>query len=498
MKERYGIDLGTTYSCVSYVDVNGEVIIVPNRENENTTPSVVQYRNNTFLVGQVAKNNAVRYPSDTIETVKRHMGKPDYYVKAGGKKFKPEEISAEILRKLVDDANSALRKNINEVVITVPAYFGQAERDATAKAAKIAGLKLYKIIDEPTASAVSYQYQNEDRRRDEHVLVYDLGGGTFDISLVHLYSNGAIKVERHDGKKVLGGKDWDMIILNYILEQYADNNGYDVNSLLMDSDLIQALTSEVENAKKRLSERREVEIAVGDDYISLTREKFDELTSIKLENTIAIIDEMFAEMQSFGGTIPKISKVLMVGGSTYMPQVKARLQERFPNCEIERYKPDEAVARGAAIYAADKAQITINAFKSYGTVVIMHDKDRNYDLPIMKDPACCVDNLILIHDSLPQSVTHTYSTVVDNQRSVKVDVIENTYPEKELMLKQYRKYAANVIGSCVMELTPGKPKGYPLNITFEMIDATGLIVTCVEKDNPNKKVVLPVRIGNAG
>jgi ParB family chromosome partitioning protein len=141
MKERYGIDLGTTYSCVSYVDVNGEVIIVPNAENENTTPSVVQYRNNSFLVGQTAKNNAVRYPADTIETVKRHMGKPDYYVKAGGKKFKPEELSAEILRKLVDDANRALRKNINEVVITVPAYFGQAERDATAKAAKIAGLE---------------------------------------------------------------------------------------------------------------------------------------------------------------------------------------------------------------------------------------------------------------------------------------------------------------------------------------------------------------------
>ena len=289
-----------------------------------------------------------------------------------------------------------------------------------------------------------------------------------------------------------------MIILNYILEQYAENNGYDVNSLLMDSDLIQALTSEVENAKKRLSDRSEVEIAVGDDYISLTREKFDELTSIKLENTIAIIDEMFAEMQTFGAAIPKITKILMVGGSTYMPQVKARLQERFPDCEIERYKPDEAVARGAAIYAADKAQISIYAFKSYGTIVLMRDKERNHELPNIKDPACCVDNLILIHDSLPQSVTNTYSTVVDNQRSVKIEVVENTYPERVLMLKQYRKYATNIIGSCIMELTPGKPKGYELNITFEMIDATGLIVTCVEKDNPDKKIVLPIRIGNAG
>lgn len=416
MQERYGIDLGTTYSCIAYVDINGEVVIVPNKENCNTTPSVVQYHDKKFVVGQKAKNTAVRYPEDTVETVKRYMGKENYTVKAGGKRFTPEEISAQILRKLVDDANTALRKNINDVVITVPAYFGQAERDATARAAKIAGLNLYKIIDEPTASAVSYQYSRGVGLKDEHVLVYDLGGGTFDISLVHLFANGAIKVERHDGKKILGGKDWDMIILNYVLEKYAADNDLDVNELLMDRDLIQSLTIEVENAKKRLSNKDMAEIAVGDDYVFLTREKFDELTSIKLENTIAIIDSMFNEMKEFNIPIPKISKILMVGGSTYMPQVKGRLLEAFPDVEIEQYKPDEAVARGAAIYAADKAQITINAFKSYGLFVNNQDVEGDNSLPDIQNPGLYVHNQIIIHSELPQKITQEYYTVVDNQK----------------------------------------------------------------------------------
>lgn len=501
MHERYGIDLGTTYSCISYVDINGEVIIVPNKENCNTTPSVVQYRDNHFIVGQAAKNSAIMYPEDTIETVKRYMGKDNYYVKAGKKKFKPEEISAEILRKLVDDANTTLRKNINEVVITVPAYFGQAEREATARAAKIAGLNLYKIIDEPTASAISYQYSKDRIPKDEYVLVYDLGGGTFDISLIHLLKNGAIKVERHDGKKVLGGKDWDMIILNYILETYATSKGLDTNDLLMDSELIQSLTIEVENAKKRLSTKDKVEIAVGDEYIELTREKFDQLTSIKLENTIAIIYEMFDEMKKFNVDIPKISKILMVGGSTYMPQVKKRLLEVFQNVEVESYKPDEAVARGAAIYAADKAQITINAFKSYGVTVMIRNfeykdkKEEYYRLPDIKRPDMYISNHIIIHSELPQKVSNGYYTAFDNQKKIDIFVFENTFPSEHLKFEEYKKYSVKEIGSCTMNISQEKPKGYPIVITFEMNDATGLIITAYEKDNPQNVIALPIKFG---
>jgi len=496
---KYGIDLGTTYSCISYVDFNGEVKVVPNAEGQTTTPSVVEYVDGRFKVGIEAKNEAILNPKGTVEMIKRKMGVPGYTIALNGKKFTPEEISARILKKLVDDANDRLSCDCHDAVVTVPAYFGEAERAATAEAAKLAKINLIKIIDEPTASAISYQYRNPDKK-DQFVLVYDLGGGTFDISLVHLFSNGGIKVVRHDGKKTLGGKDWDAIILQYCLDAYCAKTGANQAELFNDAIFVQKLTTEVEEAKKRLTDFEETNVVVKDEIIPLTREKFDSLTAFKVQDSIGIIDRMLSEMKESGKDIPNISQILMVGGSTFMPQVGIALRERFPNCRINQYKPNEAVSRGAAIYAADLVPVIINAFKSYGILLTTEKlrekyKDDQTDYSDgLKDPSLNVFNVIRIHEELPQEKDHESLTTVDNQKQCLLQIVENTYDGDCLTPDMYRKYNAKIIGTSTLMLSGKAPKETVLITHFSLMDATGLEITGTDTES-NHSVHMNIQFG---
>lgn len=488
---RYGIDLGTTYSSISFVDDNGKVQVVEVENFEKVIPSVVKFDGKKFSVGTTVKNEAALNPGSTVEMVKRSMGE-NTTIRLRDKDFKPEEISAEILRYLVDQANKVLNVNCREVVITVPAYFGERERNATAKAAELAKLKLYKLIDEPTAAAISYQYKNP-RLKDKTILIYDLGGGTFDISLLKLYSNGAIKVLRHDGKKYLGGKDWDAILLEYVLQKYSELTNENIYDIYNDPFLMQSMTTNVEKLKRNLSTNPKSTIFVKEEAIEVTRDEFNEVTEGKLEETLFIIDRMFSGMEAEGEEVPTIDEVLLVGGSTYMPQVYEALTLKFAEANIERYLPEEAVSRGAAIYAADLSNITINAFKSYGTLAsteklrkIYGDTDQDPDP--LKHKFLYLHNLIFIHQELPQSVEHTFYTVYENQSKVKVEVVENLSTSEINEQKYFRKHACKIIGTLIYDFGKPVPPETPIKICFKMEDATSLLVTVIDSEGHERQL----------
>lgn len=488
---KYGIDLGTTYSSISYVDETGKVVVVELENFEKVIPSVVKFENKKFSVGTSVKNEAALNPGSTVEMVKRSMGENEK-IRLSGKDFKPEEISSEILKYLVDQANKALNKNCKEVVITVPAYFGERERNATAKAAELAKLKLDKLIDEPTAAAISYQYKNPSLK-DKTILIYDLGGGTFDISLLKLYSNGAIKVLRHDGKKYLGGKDWDALLLEYVLQRYSEITNDNIYDIYNDPFLMQQMAFSIEKLKRTLSSKETATIFVKEVSIEVTRNEFNHVTEEKLQETLYIIDRMFTDMRASNEKVPSIDEVLLVGGSTYMPQVYEALTFKFSEANIERYLPEEAITRGAAIYAANLANITINAFKSYGTLATSDDLrkmygDSQYKLEPLKRKDLMLHNLITIHQQLPQTVEYEFMTSFENQQFVEIEVVENLSTEKVTEQRYFRKYSCRSIGKLIYDFGKPVPKKTTFIVRFSMEDATSLIVTVIDQNGKKKRL----------
>jgi molecular chaperone DnaK (HSP70) len=347
LKRVYGIDLGTTYSAIAYVDEHGKPVIVPNQESERITPSVVLFDGENIIVGNTAKESAKVEPHRVVSRIKQSMGDPNFVFQYEGQSFSPEDISSFILRKVVGDAEIALGEKITDAVITCPAYFGTPEREATANAGRLAGLNVRAILNEPTAAAIAYGLEHGD---DQTVLVYDLGGGTFDITMIEIKDR-LIRVICTGGDHHLGGVLWDESIVMYLAEQFRAQTGEEADPL-DDPEVLNDLFLQAERGKKTLTQREKAPFRVThaghQARVEIDRDKFEEITRHLLDRTIELTHEMLADARAKGHT--QFDKVILVGGATRMPQVRNRLVGEF-NMEPEIYDPDEAVAKGAALYA---------------------------------------------------------------------------------------------------------------------------------------------------
>ncbi len=346
-KRVYGIDLGTTYSAIAYVDEHGKPVIIPNQESERITPSVVLFDGNNIIVGNTAKEAAKVEPHRVVARIKQQMGDPNFVFEYEGQAFSPEDISSFILRKVVGDAEIALGDRITDVVITCPAYFGTAEREATANAGRLAGLNVRAILNEPTAGAIAYGLERGD---DQVVLVYDLGGGTFDITMIEIKDR-LIRVICTGGDHRLGGVLRDEAIVMYLAEQFREQTG-ETSDPLDDPEVLNDLFLQAERGKKTLTQREKAPFRVThagqQARVELDRAKFEEISKHLLDRTIELTHEMLADARNKGYT--RFDKIILVGGATRMPQVRNRLVAEF-NLEPELYDPDESVAKGAALYA---------------------------------------------------------------------------------------------------------------------------------------------------
>ena len=343
-----GIDLGTTNSCVAVME-GGKPVVISNTEGSRTTPSVVAFtKNGERLVGEPAKRQAVTNADKTISSIKRHMG-TDYRVTIDGKKYSPQEISAMILQKLKGDAENYLGEKVTEAVITVPAYFNDAQRQATKDAGKIAGLDVKRIINEPTAAALAYGLDNE---KEQKIMVYDLGGGTFDVSIIEI-GDGVIEVLATNGNNRLGGDDFDQRITDYMIADFKAKEGIDLSN---DKMALQRLKEAAEKAKKELSSATTTNINLpfitanetGPKHfeMDLTKAKFDELTSDLVEATAVPVQNA---LKDAGLTASELSKVLLVGGSTRIPAVQDKVKQLTGHEPSKTLNPDECVAIGACI-----------------------------------------------------------------------------------------------------------------------------------------------------
>ncbi len=348
----FGIDLGTTYSAVAYIDEFDRAVIVPNDINEPTTPSAVYFESpGHVVVGVEAKNMAEIEPENVVQFVKRFMGRKDEFLfEYNGKQYEPEEISAIILKGLVEKAQQNVNEQIQDVVITVPAYFDDAQRTATKNAGIMAGLNVLDIVNEPIAAALSYGIQAANR--EETILVYDLGGGTFDVSVIHVGPEG-VKILVTGGNHELGGKDWDDRLISYLAAAFETENG--VNPLT-DPHAHQELRTKAEAVKKRLSQKMKdpftFSFAGSHSRIEVAREKLEEITADLLDLTIQVTRETLKELEAKTGA-NRVDRILLVGGSSRMPIVKQRVDQEF-GVAADIHDPDECVAKGAAIWAVKR------------------------------------------------------------------------------------------------------------------------------------------------
>ena len=500
----FGIDLGTTYSCIAYVDEYGKPEVVTNEEGERTTPSVVLFENaNERVVGKVAKESAVLYPLKVVQMVKRHMGEENWDFECDGLHFTAEEISSYILRKLANDTETQLGQPVRDVVITCPAYFGIAEREATANAGKIAGLNVREVINEPTAAAIVYGLQNE---QDQVVLVYDLGGGTFDITVIEIKA-GTITVVATGGDHNLGGKDWDGAVVEYLAQQWMNETG-SPDDPISSEETLQDLWLRAESAKRTLSAKQETNVPVTHagqrKGIVLTRDKFNELTNSLLERTIDFTKSTIEAAKERGYT--HFDQILLVGGSTRMPQVQERLKADF-NIPLKVHDPDESVAKGAAIYAQklmldqkiqykiaeltgrqadtiDTSQVSdqvmeraqqevardsglkIGMVKKYTEMEVTNVASHSFGI-IARDPRTNLDviaNLVRVNQPVPATQTQMFSTVEAGQLQALLTVMENGYDAESVSDTS----AGEEIGNAVLNLPPGMPINTPVEVTFEL------------------------------
>jgi molecular chaperone DnaK len=350
----FGIDLGTTYSCIAYVDEYGRPSVIPNKDNVFTTPSVVLFESATnHVVGRQAKRGAQIAPNETCDLVKRHMGDAEWRFTAHGEEWSAPAVSSLIVSVLADDARRATGADVREVVITVPAYFGDERRKATKLAGELAHLEVVDIINEPMAAAFSYGFAQAEAGNNETVLVYDLGGGTFDTTVIQITEK-KITTVATDGDHALGGADWDQQLARHVARRFLDQCP-DAEDPLDDDYGRQNLMSDVEEQKQALSERESVEFIVAHDgnraKIPVTREQFEEITSGLLEQTIDITRRVLAAAKA--KSVAAVDRVLLVGGSSKMPAVKRRLEQEF-GFPAELKDPDLAVAKGAALYGRKK------------------------------------------------------------------------------------------------------------------------------------------------
>ncbi|WP_117169177.1 molecular chaperone DnaK [Paraliobacillus sediminis] len=467
-----GIDLGTTNSCVAVME-GGEAKVIPNPEGNRTTPSVVAFKNGERQVGEVAKRQAITNPN-TIQSVKRHMG-TDYKVEVDGKEHTPQEISAIILQYIKSYAEDYLGETVEKAVITVPAYFNDAERQATKDAGKIAGLEVERIINEPTAAALSYGIDKSDQ--DQTVLVYDLGGGTFDVSILDI-GEGTFEVVATAGDNRLGGDDFDEVVIDHLVAEFKKENGIDLSK---DKMALQRLKDAAEKAKKDLSGVSQTQISLpfitageaGPLHLemNLTRAKFDDLSSGLVERTMGPTRKA---LKDAGMKASEINKVILVGGSTRIPAVQEAIKKETGQDPSKGVNPDEVVALGAAIQAG----VLQGDVKD---VVLLDVTPLSLGIETM---GSVTTKLIERNTTIPTSHSQVFSTAADNQTAVDIHVLQG---EREMAGDN------KTLGRFQLTDIPPAQRGVPqIEVSFD-IDANGIVNVRAKDLGTNKEHSITIK-----
>ncbi|WP_226085372.1 molecular chaperone DnaK [Mesobacillus sp. S13] len=472
MSKIIGIDLGTTNSCVAVLE-GGEPKVIPNPEGNRTTPSVIAFKNGERQVGEVAKRQAITNPN-TIISIKRHMG-TDHKVEAEGKEYSPQELSAVILQYLKSYAEDYLGEPVTKAVITVPAYFNDAERQATKDAGRIAGLEVERIINEPTAAALAYGLDKMDE--DQTILVYDLGGGTFDVSILEL-GDGVFEVKSTAGDNRLGGDDFDQVIIDYLVEQFKKENGIDLSK---DKMALQRLKDAAEKAKKDLSGVTSTQISLpfitaGEAgplhlEVNLTRAKFEELSADLVERTMGPTRQA---LKDAGLSPSELDKVILVGGSTRIPAVQEAIKKETGKDPHRGVNPDEVVAMGAAIQGG----VISGDVKD---VVLLDVTPLSLGIETMGG---VFTKLIDRNTTIPTSKSQVFSTAADNQTAVDIHVLQG---------ERSMASANKTLGRFQLTDIPPAPRGVPqVEVTFD-IDKNGIVNVRAKDLGTNKEQQITIK-----
>lgn len=473
-----GIDLGTTNSCVAVME-GGKPTVITNAEGMRTTPSVVAFtKTGERVIGEPAKRQAVTNAEKTIASIKRHMG-TDYKVQIDDKAYSPQEISAMILQKLKSDAENYLGEKVTEAVITVPAYFNDAQRQATKDAGKIAGLDVKRIINEPTAAALSYGLDNEEEQK---IMVYDLGGGTFDVSIIEI-GDGVIEVLSTAGDNKLGGDDFDNVITQYMLDEFKKQEGVDLST---DKMAMQRLKEAAEKAKKELSSATTTNInlpfitatAEGPKHfdMNLTRAKFDELTAHLVERTAEPVN---SALNDAGMTASELSKVLLVGGSTRIPAVQDKVQQLTGKEPFKGINPDECVAIGASVQGGKLA-----GEAGAGDILLLDVTPLSLSIETMGGVAT---RLIERNTTIPTKKSQIFSTAEDNQSAVDINVVQGE--------RQFAKDNKSLGRFRLDGIAPAR-RGVPqIEVTFD-IDANGIVNVSAKDLGTGKEQHITITAGS--